>query len=761
MTTLLEAAPAAAPAPHRDRRLWAVVPWLLPAISAFWVLHHYATPDRAIAVYAVYLLFAVVVPGTLVFRAAFGSRGNLPEDLGLGAATGLLVLLAGWAIAAATGLQALLIGWPALVMVLFAAVPRLRRHWRTGPGEPLPLGWSAGMAVVVFLVTVWGATVFRTVPLPPYTVELYPDLYYHLALVHEMTRSMPFQVPQLAGETLKYHYLSDADIATGSMITGIEPQLVLVRLWLMPVAAIAVLVFGALARSVSGRWWAAPIAATIGFVGQSVTVGNAASPPGIGLPITLLSPSQTYAMPLIGLFVLVAVDVLRGRPLRWAGWTLLPLLALACAGSKSSVLPPLAAGLLLAGAVTLLITRKVPWTTVALLGVVGAGMLAGLKLFAGGGAGTLEPQFLATMRWFLPYQEIIGIPNDVQWGGLVPDGLEAASTAARWFVAWSVIWWLIVQSPRLVGLVLPPRKLRDDPVPWLFGGIVIAGVLGMWLLWHPSASQIYFFNAVLPFCGVLTAWALADRVRAWWVPVAGGVAGGLWELFAPEVTRPAAKTAGAWAWAMAVPLLRTAALVAVVALVTVLIWRGRAVRALPVALIAAIAAAGTVGAVSRTVEGLGEPPAIKARANVAVTAAEMKAALWLYRNAGADDLVATNVHCMPMKAKQCNARAFWVAGLGGHRTLVESWAYTDRTVAANGVNDLKYFFQPAPDPEVYALNQRVFEKGDPADVARLREEFGVRWLFADTAAGKVSGPKLKAVAEVAHRSGTVIIYRLY
>lgn len=762
MTTLLETVPETAPAQRVDRRrLLAVVPWLLPAVSAFWVLHHYATPDKAIAIYAVYLLLAVVVPGTLVFRAAFGSRGNLPEDLGLGAATGLLVMLAGWAPAAATGLQHLLIGWPALVLVLFAAVPALRRHWRTGPGEPLPLGWSVAMAGVLFLVTVWGATVFRTVPLPPYTVELYPDLYYHLALVHEMTRSMPFQVPQLAGETLKYHYLSDADIATGSMITGIEPHVVFLRLWLLPVAAIAVLVFAALARSVSGRWWAAPIAVTIGFVGQSVTVGNVASPPGIGLPITLLSPSQTYAMPLIGLFALVSVEVLRGRSLRWAGWALLPLLALACAGSKSSVLPPLAAGLLLAGAVTVLLTRRIPWSTVALLGVVGAGMLAGLKLFAGGGAGTLEPQFLATLRWFLPYQDIIGIPNDVQWGGLVPDGLEAAGTAARWFVAWAVIWWLIVQSPQLIGLVLPPRRLRDDPVPWLLGGTVIAGVLGMWLLWHPSASQIYFYNAVLPFCGVLTAWALADRVRGWQVPIAGAVAGGLWEYFAPEVTRPAEKTAGAWAWAMAVPLLRTAALVAVVALIAVLIWRRRAVRSLAVALIAAVAAAGTVSAVAGTLEGLAAPPAVRARANVAITASEMRAALWLYRNAGADDLVATNVHCMPMSAEQCNARAFWVAGLGGHRTLVESWAYTDRTVAANGVNDLKYFFQPAPDPEVYALNQRVFEQGDPADVARLREEFGVRWLFADTAAGTVAGPKLEAVSRVAHRSGTVIIYRLY
>jgi hypothetical protein len=768
MTALLESPPAVVPAPKKARRPWAALPWLLPAISAFWVLHVNDTPDKQIALYAIYLLLAVVVPGTLVFRAAFGSRGNLPEDLGLGAATGLLTLLAGWAPAAATGQQQLLIGWPVLVIALFLAVPRLRVHWRTGPGEPLPIGWSIGMALVVFVVTLWAAAILRVWPLPPATVEMYPDLFYHLALVHEMTRTMPFQVPQLAGEALKYHYLSDADIATASMITGIEPHMVLLRLWLMPVCAIAVVVFAALARSVSGRWWTGPVAAAIGFVGQSVTVGNVASPPGIGLPITLVSPSQTYAMPLIGLFVVVAVDVLRGRSLRW-GWVLLPLLALACAGSKASVLPPVAAGLLLAGAVALVIRRKIPWPTVALLGTVGFGMVAGIQLFAGGGAGTLQPQFLASLRWFLPYQEIVGIPNDVQWGGLMPDGLELAGTAARWFVAWSMLWWLIVQAPRLIGLVLPPkvrwtkpRQWADDQVPWLLGGIVIAGVLGMWMLWHPSASQIYFYNAVLPVCGVLTAWALADRIHGWRAPALGAVAGALWESFAPQVTRPGSPEPGDWAWAMAVPLLRTALLVAVVSLIAVLIWRKRAARALAAALIAAVAAGATVGSVTRTVETLAEPPVIKARDHIAVTEAEMRAALWLEGQAGADDLVATNVHCMPMKAELCNARAFWVAGLGGRRTLVESWGYTDRTVAANGVNDQKYFFQPAPDPEVFALNQRVFAKGDPADVARLRSTYGVRWLFADNRAGTVANAALKAAgAKVVHQRGTVIIYRLY
>ena len=255
--SLVVEAPVETPAPARalpgyGRIVLSVLPWLLPAVAMVWVLRDTATPGDEIALYAAYFAFAVMLPGTLVFRALFGSRGNWPEDLGLGGATGLVVMLCGWALGAATGSQHLLPGWPALVVVLFLAVPRLRRHWRTGPGEPLPLAWSWAMAVILVMLAVWGAVIFRTIPLPPVTMELYPDLYYHLALVHEMTRTMPFQVPQLAGETLRYHYLSDADIATASMVTGIAPTTVFFRLWLLPVSAVAVVVFAALARSVSG-----------------------------------------------------------------------------------------------------------------------------------------------------------------------------------------------------------------------------------------------------------------------------------------------------------------------------------------------------------------------------------------------------------------------------------------------------------------------------------------------------------------------------
>src|ERR1700754_774646 len=100
-----EGAPAAVARSPRARLLFALLPWLAPVLGWLLGLHHTGTPTRYIAIYVVYLAVAIVVPGTLVHRAFRGSRGNLPEDLGLGSATGLLVLLVGWAIAAAARLQ--------------------------------------------------------------------------------------------------------------------------------------------------------------------------------------------------------------------------------------------------------------------------------------------------------------------------------------------------------------------------------------------------------------------------------------------------------------------------------------------------------------------------------------------------------------------------------------------------------------------------------------------------------------------------------
>jgi hypothetical protein len=289
--------------------------------------------------------------------------------------------------------------------------------------------------------------------------------------------------------------------------------------------------------------------------------------------------------------------------------------------------------------------------------------------------------------------------------------------------------------------------------------MLAAGTGAMWLFWHPSQSQIYFFAGVVPFGAVLTVWALADRVRRWPVPVAGAVAGAAWSLLAPRIDAPGGSALGPWAWALWLPLISTAVLTVIGAGAAVAVWGRRALRNLPAGLLAAVVGAGLAAGTAGTVAGLSAPAPEPDPMRRVVTAAEMRAALWLDANAGRDDVVATNVHCMPMNAKVCDSRAFWVAGLGGRRALVESWAYTDGAVGANGVNGLKYFYQPAPDPAVHEFNERVFRLGDPADTARLRDDYGVRWLLADVRAGAVA-PNLAAVATVRYTDGPATVYEL-
>jgi hypothetical protein len=772
MTELLSRAEAVAPpvpAPRSRRLLPAILPWLFPSAALVASLHGTATPDREIALYAVYFALAVVLPGTLVFRALVGSRGNLPEDLGLGAATGLVTLLLGWALAAATGLQTLLPGWPLLLIGLFLAVPGLRRHWRPADSRPLPLRWSwliaAGLVVVVLMcLRFWAGT-----PLPSGTeASYYQDLLYHLALVHEMTRSMPFQVPQLAGDTLRYHYLADADMAAASMVTRIAPATVLLRLWLAPIVGVTVLVVAALGRDLTGKWWAGALAGVASVVAMPLALG-AVTNGFAGGPIITLSPSQTYALPLFGLLIVLAVRILRGRPLGW-GWLLVLPVALACAGAKSSVLPPFVAGSVLAVLVVARLDRARLRAALGLLGLTLAAMLVGLKVFAGGGAGTLGVQPLALLYLVPPYRQTLGADDQIDGSLVLPHGVAAASGPGIVFLVGLLGWWALIHANHLLGLAsLGIRGGRRDPVVWLLTGMTVAGTGAAWLFWHPSASQGYFYVGIIPFATLLTVWFVADRVRDRRPAVAGLPAGLIWAVVAPAVAAPAVPGFRTWAWALALPVLRTAVVAVVVGVAGLVAWRLIAHRwagwrSLGVAALAAVLGAALGAGVEQQVRGswnaVHDPVPAGLPAS-RITAAEMSATAWLDRHAGPDDVVATNVHCLMItRRSDCDARAFWVAGLGGRRTLIESWGYSDPVFPEDGVGGRRYYRQPAPYPQLYALNQRVFATATPADVARLRDGYHVRWLFADRRVPGGVTARLATVATARYTAGSVTVYEL-
>ncbi|MCO1596509.1 hypothetical protein M8C17_15225 [Micromonospora sp. RHAY321] len=756
------------------------LPWAL-AVSALLVLWwRGGVPVPDLARYAAYWTFALVLPGTLVHRALRGGRGNLPEDLAHGAATGLLLELVAWASAAATGQQSLLRWWPLPVLVAFAAVPALRRHWRIGERRPLPIGWHWAMGGALLLVLAWGYTQWRMVPLPPVHGGYYQDLLYHLGLVQELTRAMPFELPHVAGEELRYHYLSDAHVAAGSMITGISPPVVLLRLWLVPVIGTAVVLAAGLVRDLSGAAWTGPVVAVAGFLGTTVTLASPAGASG-EMPLSYASPSQTYVLVPLLLLTGLCVEVARGRGLGRA-WPLVPALGLVCAGAKSSALPPLIAGLGLTAAVVWWRERRVPRPALVALACLVAAMALGFRLFAGGGASTLRVQALALLHFTAPYAETLGRGDGIWPAAPLPPGINDGG-ALGWLLAFAVVgWWVLGHAPRWVGMILlVDRGQRADPAVWLLAGTVLAGAATTWVFQHPSVSQIYFWMGVIPVGAVLTTWSLAAARVPWPVLVstagAGALvalaaAGALGGLVVPAIGRPDRSIEG-WLRVLGASAVRYAVFVALAAALAVgvaALWRRRVPssggrrRAATVAVAgvsAALLGASIAVSVSGTLRSVAsEPGPASGPQPYALTADEMRAALWLDANAAADDVVATNVHCRPVRTTpHCDARAFWVTGLGGHRAVVESWGYTDAVVAAHGVANLGYARQSFPDQELFALNERIFTAPATADLDRLRTAYGVRWIFADTRAGAVS-PELARLAPVRLVSGSVTVHEL-
>ncbi|MEU8419831.1 hypothetical protein AB0C15_03015 [Micromonospora sp. NPDC048835] len=789
---LAERVETPAPASRRNalRPVLSALPWLLVIAALLVVWSRGGVPAADLARFSAYWVLALVLPGTLVHRALRGSRGNLPEDLGYGAATGLVLEIMAWALAAATGQQSLLRWWPLPVLVAFVAVPGLRRHWRVGERRPLPLAWHWGMGAALLVVLAWGYTQWRTVPLPPVSGGYYQDVLYHLGLVQELTRAMPFELPHVAGEALRYHYLSDAHIASGSMISGISPAVVLLRLWLVPVVGTAVLLAAGLARDLSGAVWAGPVAALAAFTGAAITLGSPVGASG-EMPLSYASPSQTYVLVPLLLIAGLVVDVVRDRPLGPA-WPLVPALGLVCAGAKSSALPPLIAGLGLTVVVFWWRKRQAPRPALLALACLVAAMALGFRLFAGGGAGTLRVQALAMLHFIAPYAETLG-PGDGIWpSALLPPGINDGG-ALGWLLAFAVVaWWVLAQAPRWVGMrLLVDGGHRADPAVWLIAATVLAGAATTWVFQHPSISQIYFWMGVIPVGVVLTTWSLATARAPWPVLVVPAVAGVLAGLatagtvagFAvPRISRPGTPTTSTiegWLRVLGLSAARYVLFVAVAAALAVgvaALWRRRHPAPVPAVgstrrrRTATIALAGVtaamLGASSAVIVGgtvrsvLTEPVPVSGPQPYALTLDEMRAALWLDDNAADDDVVATNVHCRPVRTTpHCDARAFWVTGLGGHRAVVESWGYTDAVVAAHGVEGLGYARQSFPDPALLALNDGVFSTPTRADLDRLRTEHGVRWLFADARAGAVSA-ELAGLAQVRLVAGPVTVYEL-
>jgi len=728
------------------------------------VLLQAGTPALDIFRYAAYWGFGVMLPGLLVARATVGTRGNWPEDIAIGAVTGLaleLICLALWSV---LGVQQQLWLWPLFVMVIFVAVPGLRRHWRISSPRPLPRLWSWGVAGAIGVCAVLVRQSAFAAPLPPAGGLYYQDVTWHLSIVHELTRSFPPQISQVAGEVLPYHWFSHAHLAAAHLVSGAPEATVLLRLWILPLVAVTALIGARLAMELSGRWWSGPVAAW----GLVVFQGTDLLPvSGEARVIFQDSPSQVFVLPLVLGAATLIVRALRGLRLG-AGWVVLALVLVAAAGAKPTAMPLVLAGACLAG-FSLLVQRRRQWlAALSVVAMVTVSLLVSFRAVAGNGSGSRLSLF--DFVEFSPlYHGLTGAGVQQSGGPVLPEGVSDLSSRSLVILAILILVPLVANLGRLAPFaLLASGRLRRDPAAWFMAGVVVAGWGVYLVLSHPAYSQAYFLRLANPMASVFGAWALAvaipsaaragHRVAA---VLAGGtlIGAGVVALGAavtPGLSESETSLSAAVASFVA-PLALLCGAVGCLVVVWLVVRRrvpdlrgwgsGLALAVLVLGAPAYGAVTSSASAVGAFVGGRSDLPDRVSR----LTPAAGAAMAWVDQHVPNDAIVATNRHCVSGPEQPgCLSVAFWVSGLGGRRTVIEGWGYTSEATSWSG---------PTPFPERLAVNDAVFSDPNAMTIGRLRQDYGASWLVADSSAGPVS-PELARFAFTRFRSEEVTVYEL-
>lgn len=727
------------------------------------------TPIVDIGRYALYLVLAVLVPGTLVHRALRGQNSMLIADWALGAATGVGLGLAAWALFMVLGIQQFLWLWPLVVYVPFLAVPGLRRHWRPGKYTVKSRLTSTLMAGAMLLYSAVTISSMRSEALPPRANNYYIDVYWHLANAAELTRRFPPDVPSVSGRALRYHWFANADMAHAHLVSGVDLPTIILRLWPIPIVAIVLGLVVALCHQTFGQTWLAGVAALV-IVGPAQLMPWEWYRPISAAPLVTGSPSQTFGLISLLLGAGVLVDLVRKRPLG-QGWWLLGLVAVVGVGSKPSVAPILVFGLGLVIIVNL-VRREPVLRLVVALSILSAGVvgLAPLVAQATAASGIKVFGVLAFQAPWTTYATEVDLPAT---GGLFLAGLVSPGAVV---LAFGLVAALLLQVAWvLAGAAVLAGRRPLDPAILFLAGAVAAGMAATLIVDHAGLSEIYFEKTAVPLGAILAVWGLwvalsryleaAGRRRVVAMAILGVVLGIVAMLMIDASAWGGRPSVAQYPRAIAIPLVVAVAL----ALAGVVLWAlvrwlggawvvgGGAVVACT-ALLASFAVQGPLAGLQGTWSHVVNP--VPALPRTSVSSSETEAALWLRQHTPPDAVIATNVHCRyQLPFRFCDSRSYWITAFSERRALVESWAYTEENLNRIGQYKTGFPLFPFDDPRLLAQNDRVFTAPTPSLLADLRDTRGVTWLFADTRGGRVS-TELARFAHLRYLSGPVSIYEL-
>ncbi len=737
------------------------LPASILALGAAGVAVAYGTPIAQVGIFAVYVSIGIALPGMLWVRFLRNATHHVAEDLALGLALGYCLEIAVYLAARAVGAPLLVLLWPALTLAGFAIVPSLRRHWR-GSGERAPTWWSWSLAAVFGYLLVYSAGAFFAQHHLSGTDTPHVDMPYHLALIGELRHHLPPVVPYVDGVPLAYHWFFYAEAAATSWVTGIDPVTLLYRLSVAPMFVVFVVLTAFSARRLTGGWWTGPVAIAValfgavaapyGWIGESVFDTQT-------LLATWTSPTNVLGLALFAAAILVFIDLLRaGSEPSIRRWVLAAILVFGVAGAKASLLPLLVAGFATTVLVVAIGRRQLhSGATKGLALSVVALAIAGIVLFRGSSGSVTVG--LGALQSF-PVAISVGARHA---SGLAQVAIPAVTLMVA-LVLWSFLW------AGVLGLVARGRDRLVDPPIAMLVGICVAALGAVTILLYPGLNQLYYMRGAAGAFGLITAAGIAALVPE------GRRRGPLFAALSVVVLVGAgASTLIAWLGPNAAPsvdddrlstvlsaiLIPAAGLVGLAIVGSMLVRSakrrdadlGSVVPLLVVALVMSFSAS-HVAAVVAT------PFTADRAAGIAVPADGIAAAKWLRDHSDPADLVATNLHCRPLPATPdvCDARHFWVSAYSERRMLVEGWAYTTPVIEYGVQHNTSDRTAPFWDQPLLAANDAAFTDPSETTVAGLRDQHGVRWLFASLASADADG--LARVAQERLRIGGYAVYEL-
>lgn len=732
-------------APRRLTRLatsgWvpAVLVWLLAAFLARAVGH---VGGRDILAFTTYVVLCLTVPGTLVFRWLLPApKRPFAESVVLGTLTGYVIELPVYLTCRAAGLPLLTAAWPVLVVGLSLATRRGRGLWRQPQARRLPPAWSWSMAGLMAFTVVWVA---RNVwALSPVTrgslASPYVDEPFHLAMIGEFRHHFPAQMPYVDGTPLFYHWLTYVHVAASSWITGIEPVVLFKVLTFTAVIAATVLGVAAVTNRLTGRLWPGLVVAALLVLASPVDVFGWSSgvSPWAGRRflsgLLFVGPTQTFAYVPFLLVLLLVVETLQARRVRLQVWGALAVLLFVLAGSKSTFLPTVLAGLLGTLAAGVVLRRRLPRNVLVLTALAIGAFLLAQRVFYGAGTRSLFWSPLAVSRDYA-----LGHPGLLSASGQVPQ-------AVLLIIAASFVLAHVAAGAGAVGLLR--HGGWRDPVPHFLVITYAAAIGAALLLDHPGKAQMYFLFAgtltlvLASGLGLARLAPLGTSRLSWYAAGVAAAAGCGIALLVGALTTAAPARVAAHApvaeavRTLVVPQVIAAGLVAAVGLAAWLVGQRRNLQVsttlVLVSLVLGMGLARGVADLQQLVTGA-TPAPVASTAQPMIAPGGLQAARWLRDHSSPGDLVATNAHCTKGPGPRCERRNFWIAGYTERHVLVEGWAYVAPETVGMPSNPVTNSQRPPFwDAQRLADNDRAFRHPSRAALHKLHATYGVDWLFVD------------------------------